>query len=130
MDNRELKRILCKYDNILVQIKNSPRLFTKKIIFVQSINDLINVKNKVNKPIYYILTDNSCDFIFLGNDVYIYTFKGNNIEKSLIEEYIDKLDKSEFNIIKDIKEDAYVSGSDGSEYIVMPLEDENEKTII
>ena len=130
MENKLAKDIIKKYDNILVEITSIPHLFSKNIICVQSFKDLLNVKKSRQKPIYYISDDDSYDFLFLEKDVYIYTIKGNNIEKSLIEKHLDSMDKSNFNIIKKIKSDAYVTGSDGSEFIVMPLKDENEKTII
>ena len=130
MENRLIKDTLKKYDNILVEIVNIPRLFSKNIIFVQSFKDLLNAKKNNLRPIYYLKDNNSCDFLYLDKNVYIYTIKGNNIDKSLLEKHLDKLDKSDFNLIKNINSDAYITNSDGAEYIVMPMKDENEKTII
>ena len=130
MENKTINNIIKKYDSYLVEIKNIPRLFARNIICVQSFKDLLNAKKNTNKPIYYIVNNNCCDFIYTENDIYIYTIKGNNIDKSLVEKHLDKLDKSDFNIINNIKDSSYVTGNDGSEYIIMPIKDENEKTII
>ena len=44
---------------------------TKQIINVQSFKDILNVKEKTNKPIYYLKGDNAVDFIFIDKKMSI-----------------------------------------------------------
>lgn len=116
MDKSNVKRILSKYGDSLVELETIPNITTKQIINVQSFKDILNVKEKTNKPIYYLKGDNAVDFIFIDKNVYIYSIKDNENTKSLFEDYNSVT--NDYELIRGIEQDTIIQCGDGSEYKV------------
>ena len=121
MNNSEFKRILSKYGDSLVELETIPTITTKQIIYVQSFKDILNVKDKTNKPIYYLVGKNTVDFIFIDKNVYIYIIKDKENIKSVFEDYTSE--KNDYELIKSIEQDTVIECGDGSEFIVSIIDE-------
>lgn len=119
--NASLGRILNKYGNILVQIDTVPNVSNRKVISVQSFKDLLNIKEKKNKPIFYLNTPFTCEFIFVDKDLYVYTAKESNYNKSIFDK--DRGRGTDLDIISNIERNTYIKCTDGSEYLITPIDD-------
>lgn len=119
--NKELSKILKKYDSILVEIVTNPNTTNRKIINVQSFKDLLNLRDKKSKPIYYINTPFTCEFLYLDNSIYVYTLKESEYNKSIFEKSSNK--KTDYDIIRNIERNTYIRCNDGSEYLITPIDD-------
>ena len=119
--NASLGRILNKYGNILVQIDTVLNVSNRKVISVQSFKDLLNIKEKKNKPIFYLNTPFTCEFIFVDKDLYVYTAKESNYNKSIFDK--DRGRGTDLDIISNIERNTYIKCADGSEYLITPIDD-------
>ncbi|MBR3049513.1 MAG: hypothetical protein IKG58_03040 [Bacilli bacterium] len=99
--NSNLKKMLKRYDTILVETSTIPDLDGKNIMIITNIEDLIDASVEIRKPIYYKKERSYCNFILIDNqDVSIYLLKEFNrdtpIEKFIkdrkqnMEDLIDK----------------------------------------
>ena len=119
--NKELNKILKKYDSILVEIITNPNTSNRKIINVQSFKDLLNLRDKKSKPIYYINTPFTCEFLYLDKSIYVYTIKESEFNKSIFEKGTTK--NNDYDIISNIERNTYIRCTDGSEYLITPIDD-------
>jgi hypothetical protein len=127
--NSRLNKILSKYSSILVQIVTVPNTQNRKVITVQSFKDLLNIKDKKSKPIYYLNTPFTCEFLFVDKDIYVYTVKESAYNKSLFEKAKGK--GTDLDIISNIERNTYIKCTDGSEYLITPIDDlDNVQDII
>ena len=120
MRSSEFNKIISKYGDTLVELVTIPNVKTKQIIYVQSFKDLLNTKDKTNKPIYYIVGDHSVDFIFNDKNVYIYSIKDIDNIKSIFEDYNNV--KNDYEIIKNVEQDTVIECGDGTEYLVSRID--------
>lgn len=116
MNKSSFKKILSKYGDYLVELETVPNITTKQIIYVQSFKDILNIKEKTNKPIYYLQGKDTVDFIFIDKNVYIYIIKDNENIKSVFEDY--NAEMNDYELIKGIEQDTIIQCGDGSEYKV------------
>lgn len=121
MDKSSFKKILSKYGDYLVELETVPNITTKQIIYVQSFKDILNVKEKTNKPIYYLQGKDTVDFIFIDKNVYIYIIKDDENIKSVFEDY--NAEMNDYELIKGIEQDTIIQCGDGSEYKVSLITD-------
>lgn len=119
--NKELNKILKKYDSILVEIITNPNTSNRKIISVQSFKDLLNLRDKKSKPIYYINTPFTCEFLYLDKSIYVYTLKESEYNKSIFEKSSHR--NTDYDIISNIERNTYIRCTDGSEYLITPIDD-------
>lgn len=73
-----LNKILVKYDDLIVNVKNLPKLDNLDLIMVTSFKELIDVHQKVNLPINYLDIKNKYEATFvviLTNAIYVYKMK-------------------------------------------------------
>ena len=127
--NSRLNKILSKYSYILVQIVTVPNTQNRKVITVQSFKDLLNIKDKKSKPIYYLNTPFTCEFLFVDKDIYVYTVQESAYNKSLFEKAKGK--GTDLDIISNIERNTYIKCTDGSEYLITPIDDlDNVQDII
>ena len=74
--NSNLKKMLKRYDTILVETSTIPDLDGKNVMIITNIEDLIDASVEIRKPIYYKKEKTYCNFILLDNqDVSIYLLK-------------------------------------------------------
>ncbi|MBR6073545.1 MAG: hypothetical protein IKP76_04420 [Bacilli bacterium] len=121
MNKSSFKKILSKYGDYLVELETVPNITTKQIIYVQSFKDILNVKEKTNKPIYYLQGKDTVDFIFIDKNVYIYIIKDDENIKSVFEDY--NAEMNDYELIKGIEQDTIIQCGDGSEYKVSLITD-------
>lgn len=76
--NYRLNKILNKYDDIIVNVKNLPVIDNKEIVMVTNFKELINVHDEVNLPINYldIINNHEATFVIIvANIIYVYKMK-------------------------------------------------------
>ena len=100
--NKKTKKILKKYDAVLVKIKNIPRLYDKNIMVVSTIEDMINAQMEIRKPVYYFVNENSHSFFLLdGEEALVYIVKNDPTIMCLVEKLILNIDKMRNSMVKD-----------------------------
>ena len=80
--DKERKRILDEYDNIIVNVSILPNLKKYKEVKIYEFEELLDLKENVNEPIRYmeVAPHNKCYFFIKHNEeVFVYTLK--NISK-------------------------------------------------
>ena len=83
--NRELKRILRTYDSIIVNVKSFKYDDYKKIIYVDSINELLDAQQELRKPIlFYNIKPNKTSLFAIGceKEVFVYKMQSTLYEKN------------------------------------------------
>jgi hypothetical protein len=123
---KELKKIIATYQEILVKIEKVPRLLGRTFIQVDDIESLILIEQESRKPLYYIEGNNCTDFfVITKEEVCTYTIKNNDKIISPLEAYIkeseENMPKTEQKILDDIENTTIIKISDGSVYKVSPL---------
>ena len=124
-----IRNILNTFDSILVQSNAVPKLEGRNIIYVETIDDLVDAQLEIRKPICYILNDNTCSFILLdAKDAYVYYDKRNDNNISLVEIEIEnkrkkmKDDKQiDSELLKSIENTTIVKLSDLKAYKISPI---------
>ena len=82
-DNKEkyeydFKQIMKTYYSILAELVEMPDFTEKDIVKVKSFNDLLNVQDQLQKPIYYLRNKNSISFMVIEESIVsIYSLKPN-----------------------------------------------------
>lgn len=75
---RKLKRILKKYDSIIVHIKDLPNLSESDVLFVDTFKDLVDASNNLALPINYVeVVKGREDTFIITNDTQAYVYKFN-----------------------------------------------------
>lgn len=126
----DLQKLLNSYDCLLVEISELPNLENKKIIVTQYFKDMLNVQFNYRKSIYYIMGENTCDFILMNDqEVYGYTLKKNESDSSILEKYIEtrateqSAVDQEFDIINSLEKTAIIRVDKLKYYKVSPVRD-------
>ena len=81
--NKELKKILSKYDTCIVRVKKFYVNRKYNMIYVDSFDELMDVCDKKNKMISFKEVKRDCESIFViidENDAWIYKLVSDNIE--------------------------------------------------
>ena len=66
------------YYSILAELVEMPDFTEKDIVKVKSFNDLLNVQDQLQKPIYYLRNKNSISFMVIEESIVsIYSLKPN-----------------------------------------------------
>lgn len=100
--NKKIKKILKKYDAVLVKTKNIPRLYDKNIMVVSTIEDMINAQMEIRKPVYYYVNENSHSFFLLdGEEALVYIVKNNPTIMCVAEKLILNIDKMRNTMVKE-----------------------------
>lgn len=87
--NQDLRKILKKYDAILVETSTIPNIENKNIMLITNIEDMIDASLEIRKPIYYKKEQDYCIFVLLDNqDACIYILKLHKEEDTDIEVFI------------------------------------------
>ena len=123
---KQLKKIITTYEEILVKIEKVPRLLGRTFVKLDDIDSLILIEQETRKPLYYIEGNNCTDFfIITKEEVCTYTIKNNEKIISPLEAYIkeqeDNMPKTDQKILDDIENTTIIKISDGSVYKVSPL---------
>ncbi len=128
-----LKKIKKAFLSIIVSSEKIPDIKGKTIVYVSTIDDLVDISEKVRKPIYYIEGDYTCDFILLHeNEANVYILKANDELTSKFEEYIKEQEELEKNIknskiLEDIYKTTIIEIPDGSLYKVSPIKNKEKR---
>lgn len=85
--HRELKKILKVYDGVIVNLKHLPDVDSKKLMPVQSFEELIDAHSEVRNPINYIEKKDGAIFMLISNGYY----------------YFYKLERELFTLPKEVK---------------------------
>ena len=124
----EIKKILKTYDSILVEIKDLPKLSDKRIIITKYFDDMVNAEYELRKPIYYLNSDSSCDFVLLDkNDAYVYTIKNSKkiispLELSLGSRTKDEVyAEKEYELMDSLDKTSIIKIDDEKKYKVSPV---------
>ncbi|MBO5183841.1 MAG: hypothetical protein J6B64_05575 [Bacilli bacterium] len=100
--NKKTKKILKKYDAVLVKTKNIPRLYDKNIMVVSTIEDMINAQMEIRKPVYYFVNENSHSFFLLdGEEALVYIVKNDPTIMCVVEKLILNIDKMRNTMVKE-----------------------------
>ena len=89
--DRYISRILRGYDRIIVNVKTAPKLEDYKIIEVESIEELIDVRDNTKQPIkYFIIEEHRKSEFFVTNDkdLYLYVVQATRFNKDRKDENI------------------------------------------
>ena len=62
-----MKKILKKYKNIIVEIKNMPKLEMKNVIDEKEFEELISIEDEIREPILYYREKNA--FFIIDNKI-------------------------------------------------------------
>ncbi len=125
-----LKTINKAFNNVLICVNDIPKLKNKTLVRLNHIDDLVDISEKVKKPIFYIEGNESCDFILLNKEEYcIYTLKVNEeVESSFDKYYKSYVEENENNntkILEDLDKTTIIKISDGSSFKVSPLKEKD-----
>ena len=100
--NKKIKKILKKYDAVLVKTKNIPRLYDKNIMLVSNIEDMINAQMEIRKPVYYFVNENSHSFFLLdGEEALVHIVKNDPTIMCVVEKLILNIDKMRNTMVKE-----------------------------
>ena len=100
--NKKTKKILKKYDAVLVKTKNIPRLYDKNIMLVSNIEDMINAQMEIRKPVYYFVNENSYSFFLLdGEEALVYIVKSDPTVMCVVEKLILNVEKMRNTMVKE-----------------------------
>ena len=100
--NKKIKKILKKYDSVLVKTKNIPRLYDKYIMVVSTIEDMINAQMEIRKPVYYFVNENSYSFFLLdGEEALVYIVKSDPTVMCVVEKLILNVEKMRNTMVKE-----------------------------
>lgn len=126
--NIQISHILKSYECILVEIANLPDLTEKKIIPTKTFQDIVNTEYETKKPVYYLKSKNSYDFLLINKDeVYAYTIKKDEETKSKLDEYIyvrniqEQQLKIEQDTISNLDSTATIIVDENEAYKVSPI---------
>lgn len=84
MFERKLKKILTSYDSILVECKKMPYVGNLSVVFVASIDELIDAQNEVRLPINYKISKGkqTATFILIRNNLaWVYQLRGSKLDE-------------------------------------------------
>ncbi len=102
MYEKFMKKIFQAFDKILINVTDIPKLDKKTLVRLNHIDDLVDISERVRKPIYYFEVENACDFMLLNDNEYcIYTLRANDNYKSKFDNYL--LDYAKNNNIDNSK---------------------------
>ena len=100
--NKKTKKILKKYDAVLVKTKNIPRLYDKNIMLVSTIEDMINAQMEIRQPVYYFVNENSYSFFLLdGEEALVYIVKSDPTVMCVVEKLILNVEKMRNTMVKE-----------------------------
>lgn len=100
--NKKTKKILKKYDSVLVKTKNIPRLYDKNIMVVSTMEDMINAQMEIRKPVYYFVNENSHSFFLLdGEEALVYIVKNDPTVMCVVEKLILNIDKMRNSMVRE-----------------------------
>lgn len=130
-----VRNILNTFDSILVQSNAVPKLEGRNIIYVESIDDLVDAQLEIRKPICYYKQTESCSFALLDDkEAYIYIEKLNDDVVSPLEIEIkeNKLktknqDEMDSEMLRDIEKTTIVKLSNKKSYKVSPIRKDKNK---
>lgn len=99
----KVNKIIKTYDSVLVEIETLPKLSDKKIIKATTFKDMANAEYELRKPIYYIKSEHTCDFILLDKkNAYVYIVKESNEYNSVLEICLSNIEKGNKSIDKEL----------------------------
>ncbi|MBQ6405075.1 MAG: hypothetical protein IJJ63_03360 [Bacilli bacterium] len=124
-----VKDILVTFDSILIKNNEIPKIDGRNVIFVQSIDDLVDAQLEIRKPICYFKQSESCSFVLLDDkEAYVYIEKLNDdvvspLEIAIKEEKIKNKNKTDMDaeMLKDIEKTTIVKLSNQKSYKISPV---------
>ena len=130
-----VRNILNTFDSILVKSNAVPKLEGRNIIYVESMDDLIDAQLEIRKPICYYKQTESCSFALLDDkEAYIYIEKLSPDVVSPLEIEIkeNKLktknaDEMDSEMLRDIEKTTIVKLSNKKSYKVSPIRKDKNK---
>ena len=130
-----VRNILNTFDSILVKSNTVPKLEGRNIIYVESMDDLIDAQLEIRKPICYYKQTESCSFALLDDkEAYIYIEKLSPDVVSPLEIEIkeNKLktknaDEMDSEMLRDIEKTTIVKLSNKKSYKVSPIRKDKKK---
>ena len=130
-----VRNIINTFDSILVQSNAVPKLEGRNIIYVETIDDLIDAQLEIRKPICYYKQTESCSFALLDDkEAYIYIEKLNpdvvsplEIEIKENKLKIKSADEMDSEMLRDIEKTTIVKLSNKKSYKVSPIRKDKKK---
>ena len=130
-----VRNIINTFDSILVQSNAVPKLEGRNIIYVETIDDLIDAQLEIRKPICYYKQTESCSFALLDDkEAYIYIEKLNpdvvsplEIEIKENKLKIKNADEMDSEMLRDIEKTTIVKLSNKKSYKVSPIRKDKKK---
>ena len=131
-----VKEILNTFDSILVKSSNVPNLEGKNILFLDSIDDLVDAQLEIRKPICYVKQSESCSFLLMDDQAtYIYIEKLRDDVVSPVEIEINELkirkkssDELDSQMIRNLEKTTIVKLSNKKSYKVSRIRDKQGET--
>ena len=130
-----VKNIINTFDSILVQSNSVPKLEGRNIIYVESMDDLVDAQLEIRKPICYYKQTESCSFALLDDkEAYIYIEKltpdvVSPLEIEIKENKLKNKNQEEMDseMLRDIERTTIVKLSNKKSYKVSPIRKDKEK---
>ncbi len=125
----KVKEFLTTYDSILVKSSSVPQLEGRNIIYVDSMDDLVDAQLEIRKPICYLKQSESCSFVLLDDkEAYVYVEKMHAEDLSPVEIEIENLkvknksaEEMDSEMLRDIEKTTIVKLSNKKSYKVSPV---------
>ena len=129
MYEANVKDILVTFDSILIQNNEVPKIDSRNVIIVESIDDLVDAQLEIRKPICYFKQTESCAFVLLDDkEAYVYVEKLNDDVVSPLEIAIkdEKIKNKSVNdvdseMLRDIDKTTIVRLSNRKSYKISPI---------
>jgi len=133
----EVRSVLNTYDSVLVQSNTVPNLDGRNIVYIGSIDDLIDAQLEIRKPICYIKQSESCSFILLDEkEAFVHIMKLDPevlspLEIAIKENDLKVKNKSEMDaeMLKDIERTTIVRLSNQKSYKVSPIRKKEKEEV-
>ncbi len=130
-----VRSVLNTYDSVLVQSNQVPKLEGRNIVYIGTMDDLIDAQLEIRKPICYVKQSESCSFILLDEkEAYVHIMKLSADVLSPLEIEIKENDlkvknKAEMDaeMLKEIERTTIVRLSNQKSYKVSPIRKKKEE---
>ena len=130
-----VRSVLNTYDSVLVQSNQVPKLEGRNIVYIGTMDDLIDAQLEIRKPICYVKQSESCSFVLLDEkEAYVHIMKLNADVLSPLEIEIKENDlkvknKAEMDaeMLKEIERTTIVRLSNQKSYKVSPIRKKKEE---
>ena len=130
-----VRGVLNTYDSVLVQSNKVPNLDGRNIVYIGTIDDLIDAQLEIRKPICYVKQSESCSFILLDDkEAFVHIMKLSpevlsplEIEIKENDLKVKNQDEMDAEMLREIEKTTIVKLSNHKSYKVSPIRKKKEE---